>query len=300
MGKRRHREAGEEEDEQQPKPGREDKKTRVASYSELSLDSLLEREVELANEVRQRQQELSDARRIKPLLYGNNEARQMKTRRIRAEYAHAEVQREIQRRFKAMEEAGGTPSSRSASSSAQQERQQHRNASAAAAGPCIAGAAFAQPAAARVVHPAMSTVMPSCLAGVAMPTDFPTLSVLPPAGASALSGLPTFLPTLPASLQPPPLTLGGLAAAFPALPPHLEVAAALPGGAAAMPAMWAHLGLDVAGMRAGTVGVPAAFRRMPQLAATPAGMSLALGTPLGALAAPLSGETGVPLAFLHR
>jgi len=107
MGKKRHHdEVDEEEVDQAAKAAKEAKKTRVSDYTKLSMDSLMDRELELANEVRQRQQELSDARRIKPLLYGNNEARQMKTRRIRAEYALAEVQREIQRRFKAKEEAG--------------------------------------------------------------------------------------------------------------------------------------------------------------------------------------------------
>eukprot|EP00429_Kryptoperidinium_foliaceum_P102624 CAMPEP_0176246094 /NCGR_PEP_ID=MMETSP0121_2-20121125/32273_1 /TAXON_ID=160619 /ORGANISM="Kryptoperidinium foliaceum, Strain CCMP 1326" /LENGTH=105 /DNA_ID=CAMNT_0017585729 /DNA_START=155 /DNA_END=469 /DNA_ORIENTATION=+ len=103
MGKKRKLD---EDEEEQPKGRKEDKKTRVANFSEMSLDRLLEREVELAEEVRQKQKELSDARRVKPLLYGNNEARQMKTRQLRAEYAHAEVQREIQRRFKAKEESG--------------------------------------------------------------------------------------------------------------------------------------------------------------------------------------------------
>jgi len=105
MGKKRNHDA-EEEEHHQPQSNKESKKTRTSNFSELSLESLLEREVELANEVRQKQQALTDARRSKPLLYGNNEARQMNTRRLRAEYAHAEVKSEIERRYKALEEAG--------------------------------------------------------------------------------------------------------------------------------------------------------------------------------------------------
>eukprot|EP00445_Apocalathium_hangoei_P081052 CAMPEP_0204172930 /NCGR_PEP_ID=MMETSP0361-20130328/44524_1 /ASSEMBLY_ACC=CAM_ASM_000343 /TAXON_ID=268821 /ORGANISM="Scrippsiella Hangoei, Strain SHTV-5" /LENGTH=160 /DNA_ID=CAMNT_0051131101 /DNA_START=11 /DNA_END=490 /DNA_ORIENTATION=+ len=118
MGKKRNHEA--DEGEEQPRTNKESKKTRTANFSDLSLDSLLEREVELANEVRQKQQELTDARRSKPLLYGNNEARQMNTRRLRAEYAHAEVKREIDRRFKAMEEAGEAPPGKKGSKPRQQ------------------------------------------------------------------------------------------------------------------------------------------------------------------------------------
>lgn len=59
----------------------------------------MEREKELAKEVRAMQDNLTRARRAAGGEgYGSNEVRQINTRRLRAEYAHAEVKREIERR----------------------------------------------------------------------------------------------------------------------------------------------------------------------------------------------------------
>merc|ERR1719382_782291 len=47
MGKKRK---FDDEDDEAPKASKDNKKTRVANFSEMSMDRLLEREVELANE----------------------------------------------------------------------------------------------------------------------------------------------------------------------------------------------------------------------------------------------------------
>mmetsp|Transcript_111893 Transcript_111893/g.182391 ORF Transcript_111893/g.182391 Transcript_111893/m.182391 type:complete len:322 (-) Transcript_111893:63-1028(-) len=100
MGKKRGYEKEEQKEYDEKK---EKKKTRTANFSELSWESLLEREKELAKEEKEMGHLLNRKRAESTYIYGNNELRQQSTKRFRAEYAHSEVKREIERRTRAME-----------------------------------------------------------------------------------------------------------------------------------------------------------------------------------------------------
>lgn len=353
MGKKRNHDVIEEPEP--PKPPKEEKKTRVANFSELSLDSLLDREVELANELRARQQEITDKRRQQPLMYGNSEARQMNIRRLRAEYAHAEVQREIQRRFRTMEQAGGAAGTAGRSSRRRGDGDVAEAVDAPAqsmdvptfersvvdATPQLAPQVAQQvaPQVAPQLAPLPAATMPSgmslgmplgmppgmspsipcgispgmpsgfaCSMSPAMPQGIPTgfpsgmspgMQMGIPSGMSLSmppgipSGMPPgMLPGMPAGMMP---TLpGDMSSSFglagmPAMPSGMATACpvnAMPG----MPGMWPQLGATAES----TMAVPAAFRR-----SMPAAANMCGSVGLLPCSTTVSGDTGVPLAFLQ-
>eukprot|EP00928_Gymnodinium_smaydae_P036265 TRINITY_DN2536_c0_g1_i1.p2 TRINITY_DN2536_c0_g1~~TRINITY_DN2536_c0_g1_i1.p2 ORF type:complete len:323 (+),score=97.30 TRINITY_DN2536_c0_g1_i1:49-1017(+) len=94
-------------------------KTRVSNFSEASTEDLLQQEAELAEKARETQLAVAKIRGANLILYGNNELRQLNTKRLRAEYAHAEVQRELARRRQREKEAKEAASSSSSAKAAQ-------------------------------------------------------------------------------------------------------------------------------------------------------------------------------------
>jgi len=70
----------------------------VANYTKLSTETLIQKEQEVTRELCQLQTELAHMRSSKMALYGNNELRQMNTKRYRAEYALGEIKAEMERR----------------------------------------------------------------------------------------------------------------------------------------------------------------------------------------------------------
>lgn len=99
MGKKRAAAGG--AGAQEGEPDVKERKTRSehANFSELSQGRLVVREHELAKEARAMQDTLTRARRAcGGQGYGSNDVRQLNMKRMRAEYAHAEVRGEIERR----------------------------------------------------------------------------------------------------------------------------------------------------------------------------------------------------------
>lgn len=96
MGKKRKEVV--EDDPPEHATANEKKKTRVANYGQLSTETLLNKEQEVTRELVELQTELSHMRSNSATSYGNNQLRQMNTKRYRAEYALGEIKAEIERR----------------------------------------------------------------------------------------------------------------------------------------------------------------------------------------------------------
>jgi len=96
MGKKRNHERNDDPPEFATE--NEKKKTRCANYGQQSTETLLIKEQEVTKELVDLQTELSHIRSASTVSYGNNELRQMNTKRYRAEYALGEIKAEIERR----------------------------------------------------------------------------------------------------------------------------------------------------------------------------------------------------------
>jgi len=96
MGKKR-KDAPAESEAAEKKPSK-DKQSRSSNFSNLSREALEEREVELAQQLKEATRALGRAKSERLVCYGDSELRAMNTKRLKIDYALAEVQAELARR----------------------------------------------------------------------------------------------------------------------------------------------------------------------------------------------------------